>query len=249
MKSLLLVLLIFSSTLLWAKESIRLGIDEFPPHISKDLPYYGFLPRIISESFAFSDISVEYVFVPWRRAIIRAEKGDLDGTPAWFKTPEREEVFYISAPLIDDSQSFFYLKDAPFDWQTIDDLKGITIGATLGYDYGEDFAIAENSESIKVERVSTDLQNFQKLITKRIVVFPMNTFAGYAILQKEFPVEIAEQVTHHRLPLRAKPLYLLLSKNVENNERLIMLFDEGLDKLHKSGKYSQYMDEMLKVKE
>ncbi len=232
----------------FAQETIRLGMNEFPPYISKDLPGYGFLPQIISESFALAGIKVEYVFVPWKRAIVTAEKGGLDGTLAWFRTPEREQVFYISAPLVDDSQSFFHLKEFPFEWKTIENLKGITIGATLGYDYGEVFAAAEKTKQIKVNRVSTDLQNFKKLFHKHIMVFPMNTFAGYAILQKKFPPEVVELVTHHPLPLRSQPLHLLLSKKHARNELLIQVFNQRLEILRKSGKYDQLLEKTLTTK-
>lgn len=232
----------------FSQEMIRLGVDEFLPYISQNLPGYGFLPRIISESFALSGVKVKYHFVPWKRALITAQRGSLDGTPAWFRTPEREQLFYISAPLVDDSQSFFHLREFPFEWKTVDDLKGISIGATLGYDYGDAFTSAEKMGQLKVRRVTRDLQNFKKLFAKRIMVFPMNTFAGYAILHKNFDSKMVSLVTHHSLPIRSEPLYLLLSKKNPRNEQLIQLFNQGLKTLRKNGTYDQYVKEMLKIK-
>ncbi len=118
----------------------------------------------------------------------------------------------------------------------------------MGYDYGEAFAVAEKMKQIKVDRVSTDLQNFKKMFLKRIMVFPMNTIAGYAILQKEFTPEVVELVTHHPLPLRSQPLHLLLSKKHARNEQLIQVFNQGLEILRKSGKYDQFLEKALTTK-
>ncbi|TWI65065.1 polar amino acid transport system substrate-binding protein [Desulfobotulus alkaliphilus] len=222
---------------------VRLGVDEFPPYISKDLPGYGILGQIVAESFERAGFEAVYVFVPWKRALKSVEEGEfLDGTPAWFRTPEREAAFYVSDALVDDSQSFFHLKDFPFDWEKIEDLKGVQIGATLGYDYGEDFARAYDKEEISVEWVSRDVQNFRKLLVERIQVFPMNTLAGYGILQTDFSEQDAARITHHPRPLRAEALHLLLSKKNPENAAVMERFNRGLKELKKSGRY----DEILK---
>ncbi|WP_179953306.1 substrate-binding periplasmic protein [Desulfobotulus mexicanus] len=218
-------------------------MDEFPPYISKELPGYGILSQIVSESFEKAGFEAVFVFVPWKRALKSVEEGEfLDGTPAWFRTPEREVLFYVSDSLVDDSQSFFHLKDFAFDWEKIEDLKGIHIGATLGYDYGEDFSRAYAREEILVEWVSKDVQNFRKMLAERIQVFPMNTLAGYGILQTDFSEKEFASITHHPKPLRAEALHLLLSKQNPANAEVMERFNRGLKELKKSGRY----DEILK---
>ncbi|SMG26178.1 hypothetical protein [Dethiosulfovibrio salsuginis] len=70
-----------------AGEKIRIGVGEMPPYVSERLEEYGFLAKIVKESFAFSDIETEFHFVPWNRAIENTRLGLLDGTPGWFSTP------------------------------------------------------------------------------------------------------------------------------------------------------------------
>lgn len=242
-----LILFLFFSVNVSASEKIRMGIDEMPPYISQEMEYYGFLCRIITEVFAAEGIEVVYEFVPWNRAILTCEAGHLHGTPGWFRTPEREKTFYVTDPLVDDSQSFFHLKDYKFDWNTIEDLKGIRIGATLGYNYGDEFAKAEKEKRITVERIPTDEQNFQKLLAKRIDIFPMNTLTGYSMLNKLFSPQVSGMFTTHPKPIRSAPLHLLLSKKIPDNERLLKLFNNGLQELKESGKYEQYLNELIQT--
>lgn len=222
----------------------RIAMDDFPPYISRKLPGYGPMARMIEEAFALRDVEVEFHFVPWKRALTTTEAGGYEGTPAWFATPEREAAFYVSPPLVDDSQSFFYLKEKPFDWRTVADLGGLSLGATAGYDYGPEFAAAAASGRLSVQWVATDLQAFKMLLSGRIAVFPMNTHAGRRILAMEFPVEAAARVAVHPRPLRVEPLHLLLTRKQPLGAVLAARFEEGFAELKASGRYARLIAEI-----
>lgn len=243
-RSILAVLVLFSIVAsAGAEETIRLASGEWPPYQSENLKYFGVASRIVTEVFALEGVKVEYGYFPWKRSYKLAETGQWDGTFLWFDTPERREVFYISDPVMDIQYVFFHLKSYSFDWNTIDDLKGIAIGATGGYDLGEAFQSAEEAGTINVQRVPKDEQSFQKLLLGRIQIFPSDLEAGYAMIQKNFPPDQAELFTHHPKPLRADPHHLLLSKKAERNKQMIELFNEGLKRLKESGKFDQYIAE------
>ncbi len=235
---------VFVATQVLAAETIRLASGEWVPYQSKSLKHSGVVSRIVTEAFALGGVTVEYEYYPWKRGYVFAENGELDGTFLWFDTAERRAAFYVSEPVIDIQYVFFHLKDYAFDWQTVDDLRGVTIGATVGYDLGEAFQQVEQGRAISVERVSTDKQNFQKLLLGRVQVFPSGREAGYALIRQLFPPEKAELFTHHPLPLKAAPHHLLLSKKKARNRQLIKLFNKGLQQLKDSGKYEQYLVEM-----
>lgn len=228
---------VFSTVKTFSQETIHIGIGEMPPYASEHLEHYGFFCHIITEIFAKENITVKYEIVPWKRAIVMSERGKMHGTPGWYSTPEREKIFYVSDPLVDDTQSFFHLKAYKFDWNTIEDLKGTRIGATLGYNYGEAFAKAEKEGKIYVERIAEDERNFRKLLKKRIDIFPMNTFTGYSMLKRMFKPETISLFTHHPKPVRVATLHLLLSRNIPINKELVRIFNKGLKALRESGRY------------
>jgi polar amino acid transport system substrate-binding protein len=242
------VLLLLNAANGFSEETVTLAIGEMPPYVSQDAEHYGFFCRIITEILSSNGLKTEYKFVPWNRAIIKTEEGYYDGTPGWYRTPERETAFYVSDPLADDTQSFFHLKTYPFEWNAIEDLKGIRIGATLGYNYGDQFSAAEKEGRILVDRVAKDETNFKKLLHKRIDIFPMNTLTGYSMLHTMFKPEIVSLFANHSKPVRSATLHLLLSRKVQRNEQLIILFNKGLRALKESGRYDEYLDEIQMIK-
>ena len=172
-----------------------------------------------------------------------ARLGEVDGTALYVKTPKREKDFYYSDAVIIDKEVFFHLKSYKFDWNNIEDIKGISIGATIGYSYGGEFVKAERSKKIYVERVPTDVQNFRKLLKNRIDICIIPLEAGYGVINQEFSQEKAELFTHHPHPLAVRTAHLIFSKKVEKNKKLLALFNLGLKKLKQTGKYDKYVKE------
>ena len=244
MQKIILVLYLCSIPIIgFAEDTIRLASGEWEPYISENLLYYGVASRIVTEAFALQGVKVTYGFYPWKRSYSYAEQGQWDGTLVWFDTPERRKIFYLSDPVIDVQYVFFHLKSYAFTWNTIDELKKIKIGATLGYHYGETFERAEKAGTITVQRVPKDEQNFQKLLRGRIHIFPNELDVGYAMIQRNFAPEQAKLFAHHAKPLRAEPLRLLLSKKIKRNQQMITLFNKGLKQLRDKGKIEQYIAE------
>jgi polar amino acid transport system substrate-binding protein len=123
------------------------------------------------------------------------------------------------------------------------DLKGLHIGATIDYNYGEAFAKAEADGTLTVERVASDEQNFRKLLAGRIDIFPLDLDVGLAMLRQNFTPEEMAQITYHPLPIESYTYSLMLSKKVPRNQEMLDLFNAGLKELIDSGKMQQFIDE------
>lgn len=236
------LLSLFLAAQLHGREVVRLAIGEWPPMLSADLEHYGFAARIVKEAFALEGMEVQYGFFPWKRSYEIARRGAWDGSAVWFRSPEREKDFYFSEPVVIGKYVFFHLKENAFRWKTIDDVKRMDIGATIGYYYGSAFEGAEKKKHIRVQRVHSDEQNFRKLLAGRIQIFPMDTHVGYHMLRKHFRPSDAQRITHHPQPLHEKPMFLLLSRRLKKNLRLMKIFDQGLRKLQKSGRVADHIN-------
>jgi len=230
------------SSVCMAEEKVRLTNGEWPPLLSEDLKHYGVASHIVESAFKNVGISVEYGFFPWKRAYILAERGDWDGSVIWVPNEERKKNFYFSDPVANDVTVFFHLKSKVFDWKNFSDLKGLRIGATLSYNYGEDFEKNEKDGSIKVDRAVKDETSFKKLLKKRIDIFACNLDVGYSLIHKIYPIETASLFTNHPRPVKESPLALILSKKVDKNKIMIEKFNQGLKQLKDSGKYDAYYD-------
>lgn len=149
--SLLVLLFLNSVTFIQAEDkNVILSTGEWKPYISKFMPYYGPLSRIVTEAFALEGIKVNYLFFPWKRSMIEAQNGEVDGTSSWGYHEKRLNEFYHSDKVAEQKYAFFHLKSFKFDWQTYTDLKKIEIGATAGNDYHAEFQNAEADGSIRV---------------------------------------------------------------------------------------------------
>jgi len=222
----------------FAGQKIRISTGEWPPYISKSLKHKGVVAHIVTEAFAVEDTKVDYRFYPWKRAMRVAKKGTFQASIIWGITPEREKDFYYSDPVMSKKLVFFHLKEFPFDWKNLDDLKGIPTGGTNGYWYKK---LLEEKGKLAVQWVPSDEMNLKKILKGRIKIVPIELGAGYAMIQKGFTPEQQQLFTHHPKPLKKRQYnYLIVSKQIKDGRSLIKSFNKGLKHLQKSGKFDQY---------
>ena len=85
----ILFLIAFCFSPVFAEEEIMISIGEWHPFISKELPHYGIVSHIISEAFAESQIKMKYGFFPWKRSYNYVKTGKYHASAIWGKTEER----------------------------------------------------------------------------------------------------------------------------------------------------------------
>jgi len=251
-KLLLTLSIIFSCSMsLFAKEVIRLTNGEWEPFLSQYLPHYGMASHIVTDAFALVDVEVEYGWFPWKRAFQLAKKGKKwDGSVVWGKNAERVKDFWYPKEGVYDALGnvFFHRKDMKFDWNTIDDLKKYKIGLTSQYAYlGLKEFIEPNK--LQVQWVKSDEINFKKLSKGRIDLFPAGPVEGMEQLRNTLSPEKADLITYHQNSInKSVPMYIIFSQNVEKNKRLMILWNKGIRLLKESGRYQQYLDDVIKGK-
>ncbi len=224
-------------------DKITLASGEWAPYVSEELKHEGIVSRVVRESFELRGIDVEFVYLPWKRSIEEAKSGKWDGTLPWLKNEEREADFWFSDPIAHENVVFFHKNDIDFEWETVDDVKGYTIGGTVGYYYGEEFDSAEKNGTLIIDRAVEDKMNFQKLDAGRVDIVICEIDVGYEIIDKLFSAEKEKEFIHHPTPISSNSLFLLLSKNITENAGLIESFNMGLRRLTESGKVEQYWNE------
>lgn len=227
-----------------ASDEVRLTNGEWSPYLGQNLPHHGVASRIVEEAFALEGVYVQWEFYPWARALRRAEHGTSDGSAVWHRNPKREELFYISDPVIESGYYLFHRDDVAFDWSRIDDLATLRIGGATDYDYGAEFEQAEREGRIKVNRLSSEEQGLRMLLAGRLDLFPMDKVVAFDMLHTRFTREERQRLNFHPTPLRYDGLHLLLSKRVAGNAERMQRFNRGLKALRDSGKVSQYLLEV-----
>jgi polar amino acid transport system substrate-binding protein len=233
-----LSMLVLAAGCAWATaaERITLTAGDWPPYLIKEAAEHGAIARIVSAAFALEGIEVSYVFSSWTRAYADAEQGRADGSIIWLEQAERAEKFHYSDPIFEAKTVFFHLKDNAFDWRSITDLYGKTVGGTAGYMYP-----FEPNPNIRIDRGATDEAGFRKLIGRRFPVFISDLAAGRAILRAHFSEREIDQVVFHPRPLKMASYHLILPRKLARSPQLLEQFNRGLKRLRESGKHAEYL--------
>lgn len=66
--------------------------------------------------------------MPWRRALLMAERGQADGLFTVVDIPERRQLFHISSPVLEARYVFFSANETAFKYRQPADLQGRNIG-------------------------------------------------------------------------------------------------------------------------
>ena len=140
-RALFVLLMISLSTPAGAESvmSISLVEDPWPPYIEGRIgepASGGKLIELYRELFErIEGVEVQYLLMPWKRALVEVERGRQDGILALFKSAERTAVMDFTAPIFTGRTMLWYAKSkypAPIDWETMDDLRQYNIVALRG---------------------------------------------------------------------------------------------------------------------
>lgn len=229
-------------------QTLNISVGDWPPYLSTELKHNGVIAHLISDVLADEGYRVNFQFLPWPRAYAAAAAGKFDASAVWMHKAEREADFLFSAPLLNEQFVFFHLKSLPFDWRTFDDLTGMTLGGGLEYSYGPEFDAFLSRDKVKMERVSSDMQNFEKLLRERVVLYPQEMNVGYAALRSHFSAEDRAKITHHPKPLLTNLSYLMLPKSLATSPALLERFNQRLQRYRDDGRYQRYFDDLQQGK-
>lgn len=217
---------------------IDIATGEFPPWTGAKLAGDGCVNSIVREAFANEGIEVRFTYLPWKRAFEEAKHGRYDATSYWYTNQERELSMRLSDPLIQNRTVFFQRKAmAPVSWQSLDDLSGYSMSATLGFTYTKSFYEAVNAGILKPIMVPTDIQNLKMLMSGRIDIFATDEMSGL-YMAKSLNIDAAKLRVIEPELAKANG-YLMAAKSNPHSEELIESFNRGLRKLKASGRYQQ----------
>jgi len=229
-----------------AEKIISIATLEYAPWTGKNLKSNGFVNHVIDEAFQRKGYTVQYTYLPWARCVIETKNGNFSALSYVYWSRDREKEFYLSDPISVEKIVLFHLKSNPIkDWSTLEDLKNYKFGATRGYTYTKEFWDAAKSKRLMVDVTNSDLQNFKKLISARIDIFPSGLVNGNNLLQKEFEAGKSHLISFHSKPLSQTTGHLALTRSRKNNENLRRIFNQGLSELRKDGSYDRFMEDLL----
>jgi polar amino acid transport system substrate-binding protein len=146
---------------------IAVDSGNAPFMYEKDNQAAGLYPLLIQDAFKRMSVAATVEAYPWKRALAMGESGEV-GIGGIYKTETRLKIYDYSAPLFSEKLLIYVKKGNGFEFNSVNDLEGRTLGVMSGWSYGDTFDQAKAQGLFKVQEVSTDAANFEKLLLGRV---------------------------------------------------------------------------------
>ncbi|WP_430415427.1 substrate-binding periplasmic protein [Marinobacter adhaerens] len=215
-------LLTFSALMFFAESAsaegraqLRFCEDPWAPYTLGEIdsvPEGGIAVELFKELGERLDVDFQLRLLPWKRCLLWAETGDYDGVMLLTRNDERAAYLTFTDSVHEDKNLVWHQADRRFDhsFENFADFKGVRIGVTAGFNYGEKFNQAVEEFDLVVEEAPNILSNLRRLDLGRIDVFLVNKPAA-EFSMVEFP-DLRERLTYANGPFEALPFYIGLSK-------------------------------------
>ncbi|NDV23729.1 ABC transporter substrate-binding protein [Desulfovibrio sp. JC022] len=219
-----------------ATKKLIFATDPFPPYYYKeDGTTKGIQVELAKIVFSKMNTQFKIEFVPWKRALLMAESGKVDGIFGLRKTKERQSwLIYPEEPLMNITSTIFKRVDDPFIYDKISSLEGKNIGIIKGYTYGKIF---DNSTLFKTEEVKNIRQNFLKLMAGRVDLVAGYRIVGNHILRN---MKLESKVVPSPVAIHVTPLYIGFTHK-PGNEKIVREFSNMLKEFKNTDECDEIM--------
>ncbi len=226
----LVLLLSLSIRLSLASDTISLaGEDSWPPFAKEDGT--GASYELILQALSHSVYRIEFVTVPYARALLMTENGQTDGAFNVTKQASTIEKFVFGEePLFSVAAHYFYPPNKSQDYTKPSDIpKGTSVGVIIGYEYGDEYeSVRMNFEEVKV---SSQRQLIYLLTREKIdMAIMFDSVAMYTLAEMGLDYDtIARGNINH-----TSDIYVAFSKKASGLKEKIGALDKGLKQIKNS---------------
>ncbi|MCW9035941.1 MAG: transporter substrate-binding domain-containing protein [Rhodospirillales bacterium] len=213
--------LVLLCTIPFSAFAIEMAINEWKPYtVEKNGELEGVAVDKANKIFSQMGIELTISNLPFRRALMLAEKGMLGGVLLSANKPSRHSYMAFSSPIFCDRRFLFTLKNQTFNWGSLKELKGKTLGTGNGFYNGPTVQKWVDEKTVKTIEVSSTLSLLKMLVSKRVdfITFSEREFNS---LMGENP-HFASNIVRLEPPVYEAELRLgfTLSRNGKKNSEL-----------------------------
>ena len=216
--------------------TLTIATSSWPPYeYASNNGIIGFHAEIIRKVFRKMGIHVQITLYPWQRVVYMAKNKNVDAIFSLRITKEREKyLIFPKEPLGISQNVFFYRKNSKkkYKFNSLKDLKGLRIGVSRGYSFGDEFM---KSNLFEKDVSTNEIRNFKKLIYERDDLFICDKIVGIHILRQ---LNALDKIKYLPKPLSTFKLYLAFTKKKEY-EKLAERFSIELRRFKKTKEYQK----------
>jgi polar amino acid transport system substrate-binding protein len=220
-----------------AEQHVQLACNNFPPHKIEhpaDDGRAGFDIDIVDEALKRIGWSTKISFMPWKRALELAERGQFDGLCSCSYTKEREAKLLFSDELGAVSVGLFARSgDALAGVGSIADLKGRKVATVGGYNLEAELITA----GAAVEATSSDKNALDMLVGGNV-----DLLYGYELTTKHFIASDPRSSAIVYKEVRRNPYYFCLSRAMPGAAAAMQGFNRSLKDMAADGSIQGILD-------
>lgn len=228
-------------------ETVTIGAeDDWPPYsyrvAGQDEPQ-GLTPKLVRQAFATQGVSVRYRVLPFARCMLEAERGTVVACFNASRTAANEAQYHWHpTPMFQEELGIFARRRAdgvmPSRPLTQEDLRGRSVGITVGYTYPTSLV---TDPGIRFKQVTSDGHLLNMLAAGRVDHVLLNTLPAWYRLH--FDPNLQGKVQRvGRVGLDG--FWLAFTRAKPEGERLAQTFERGLQVLHRSGEHQRMLADL-----
>lgn len=214
-------------------ERLRIVSDEWAPYLYQDdAQPKGIDFEVTNEVFKRLGVEVQWEILPWRRCLAMIQQGLADGVMDIFRADSRlEYLVYPDEPMSQVEFVLYQLRSHRHPVQRLEDLAGLSVGTSPGYDYGQAF---NDATQFRREPAPSHEANFGKLMLGRIDLLVTDRRVG-RYLSRQLGLE--QQVEELPWVISRRQQYLGLAKK-PGREALAKAFSDELQRFKQEPAYA-----------
>lgn len=220
-----------------AAQKLRLVADGWPPFTDATLVNGGLATDIVSTALARAGYASEFDQVPWARAMLGISEGRYDVLiNAWY-SEERTRVGVFSAEYLLNRIRFIKRRDAPIQFNDLQQLHAYPIAVVRGYAYSRAF-----DEDLQMQKVP--VHNFamavRMLAADRVKLTLEDEYVARYYLSRE-SAKVRNAVEFLPKPLSENSLHILVSLKNPEHKQIVAGFDREIAAMKADGSYARLL--------
>ncbi len=220
-----------------AADKLRLVADAWPPFTDATLVNGGLATDIVSTALARAGYASDFEQVPWARALLGVGEGRYDVlVNAWYND-ERTKLGQFSSEYLLNRVRFIKRKDAPIEYNNLQQLHTYPIAVVRGYAYSPEFDDDAALQKIPVHNFAMAVR---MLAADRVKLTLEDEFVARYYLARE-SAKVRNSVEFLPKPLSENSLHILVSLKNPAHEQIVAGFDREIAAMKADGSYERLM--------
>lgn len=220
-----------------AADKLRLVADAWPPFTDATLVNGGLATDIVATALARAGYASDFEQVPWARALLGVGEGRYDVlVNAWYND-ERTKLGQFSSEYLLNRVRFIKRKDAPIEYNNLQQLHTYPIAVVRGYAYSPEFDEDAAMQKVPVHNFAMAVR---MLAADRVKLTLEDEFVARYYLARESS-KVRNSVEFLPKPLSENSLHILVSLKNPQHAQIVAGFDREIAAMKADGSYERLL--------